>query len=386
MFFNEPRHSPIPCLAFMLFILMLSNLAFCGEIHDAASQGDLEKVKSLLKTNPELVYNKDDNGWTPLHDAAAKGHKDVVALLLANGAEVNAKKWDRTPLHEAVVNGHKDVAELLLANGAEVNARGHRGFTPLEWSIRTKGEKTMVDLLIANGADVNARDNQGDSPLHAVACNDRTEEIGILLLAKGAEVNAKNKSGFTPLHYASWGHKNIVKLLLSKGADINAKDNNDTTPLHEATLRGRRDIVELLLANGADVNAQDKFGHTPLYQAERRSNEDMAELLRQHGALKASAGKTSNDVRITRIRPVDKVRCTLKDVEVTKLAKLFQELTKKPHVVEAGGSRLIDFNTGDDLSIEEAHRMFISALLKLGYKITDDGDAMHICGSDQNAP
>jgi ankyrin repeat protein len=35
------------------------------------------------------------------------------------------------PLHEAAMGGHKDVAELLLANGADVNARNNRGETPL---------------------------------------------------------------------------------------------------------------------------------------------------------------------------------------------------------------------------------------------------------------
>jgi ankyrin repeat protein len=60
------------------------------------------------------------------------GHKDVVELLLANKADVNAKSnggW--TPLHEAAMSGHKEVAGLLLANKAEVNAKDNKGETPL---------------------------------------------------------------------------------------------------------------------------------------------------------------------------------------------------------------------------------------------------------------
>ena len=69
---------------------------------------------------------------TPLHVAADGGHKDVVELLLANKAEVNAKDNDGvTPLHCGGVSGHKDVAELLLANKAEVNAKDNDGGTPL---------------------------------------------------------------------------------------------------------------------------------------------------------------------------------------------------------------------------------------------------------------
>jgi ankyrin repeat protein len=68
------------------------SFAYCGEIHDAARKGDLESVKALLKDNPELVNDKDDNyGATPLHWAAAGGYQDVVELLLVGKAEVNAK-------------------------------------------------------------------------------------------------------------------------------------------------------------------------------------------------------------------------------------------------------------------------------------------------------
>ena len=65
---------------------------------------------------------------TPLHWAAVGGHKDVVELLLAHGAEVNARYSDGyTPLHYAAANGHKDVVELLLANEADVNAKDEHG-------------------------------------------------------------------------------------------------------------------------------------------------------------------------------------------------------------------------------------------------------------------
>jgi ankyrin repeat protein len=65
--------------------LAWSSLAFCGEIHDAAKSGDLEKVKALLKGNPNLVFSKDTNGRTPLHCAALQGQKNVAELLRQHG-------------------------------------------------------------------------------------------------------------------------------------------------------------------------------------------------------------------------------------------------------------------------------------------------------------
>jgi ankyrin repeat protein len=111
-------------VAVTLIALAWSSLAFCGEIHDAAKSGDLEKVKTLLKANPDLVFSKDTNGWTPLHLASTKA---VAEFLLANKADVNDNKngYGWTPLHAAAANGFKDVVELLLADKADVNAKAH---------------------------------------------------------------------------------------------------------------------------------------------------------------------------------------------------------------------------------------------------------------------
>ena len=107
-----------------LFALAFSRLAFCGEIHDAVIQGDLAKVRTLLKDNPDLVTSVDNNGYTPLYWAALQGRKEVAELLLANKAEVNTKDNNgETPLFRAALQGHKEVVELLVARKAEVKAK-----------------------------------------------------------------------------------------------------------------------------------------------------------------------------------------------------------------------------------------------------------------------
>ena len=60
----------------------------------------------------------DQNGTTPLHWAAFKGHKDVVHLLLDRGADPNiADHFGRTPLSKALGKGHLDIANILEKNG-----------------------------------------------------------------------------------------------------------------------------------------------------------------------------------------------------------------------------------------------------------------------------
>jgi uncharacterized protein len=168
-FFCRACHSPISRRAAVLLVaLALSCLASCGRkgVHDAAKAGDLEKVKALLKDHPDLVFNKDNDGRSPLHWAANSGHKDVVELLLTNKAEVNAKDNNGgTPLLYATAGGRWNVAQLLLANKAEVNAKDNDGRSPLHWAA-SMGHKDMAELLLTNKAEVNATNNKGFTPLH----------------------------------------------------------------------------------------------------------------------------------------------------------------------------------------------------------------------------
>jgi ankyrin repeat protein len=165
------------------------------------------------------VNAKDDDGSTPLHEAAQRGHKETAELLIAEGADVNARTggWmNVTPLHRTET---KEIAELLIANGADVNAKDGTGWTPLHWTAET-GRKEIAELLIEKGADLNAKDDAfGWTPLH-IAALFGYKEIAELLIVEGADVNAKAKvdDGATPLDHAINGkHTEIADLLRKHG-------------------------------------------------------------------------------------------------------------------------------------------------------------------------
>jgi ankyrin repeat protein len=60
-----------------------------------------------------------------------------------------------TPLHWAVFAGNTEVAALLIQEGADVNARDVNQKTPLHWAA-SRGMTEVAALLIEKGADVNA--------------------------------------------------------------------------------------------------------------------------------------------------------------------------------------------------------------------------------------
>jgi cytohesin len=130
--------------------LLVSKGADISPLHLAIYLKDVAKARSLIESGAD-VNRRTPYGTTPLDRAVIAGFKDIVELLIAKGANVNAKdNWDWTPLHSAVY-GHKDIVELLIAKGANVNARNGGGRTPL-WYAQDEGHTEIVELLRKHGA------------------------------------------------------------------------------------------------------------------------------------------------------------------------------------------------------------------------------------------
>ena len=118
-------------------------------IHDAVGTGNIEAVKQHIAAGMDVNAKHDAFGITPLEIAAIAGHKEIVELLISEGADVNAKdKKGRTPLHWAATHGRKEIVELLIAKGADVNAKTEGGITPLDWAKR---HPEIADLFRKHG-------------------------------------------------------------------------------------------------------------------------------------------------------------------------------------------------------------------------------------------
>jgi len=136
----------------------------------------------------------------------------VLALPLAAAErDLNAE------LIAAARDGRLEMVEVLLAEGAEVNAKNGNGKTGL-MSAAYFGNERVVSLLLAAGADVNAKDNNDSTALIAGAYSGNLNVV-LSLLAEGADVNASSKSGASSLKNADTrGYAQISKVLGDAGA------------------------------------------------------------------------------------------------------------------------------------------------------------------------
>ena len=136
------------------------------DLFDAAALGDLDRLTTAIGDGAD-VDGVSGDGFTPLHLAAFFGKPEAVTLLLARGAEIDARGrgWmTGTPLHSAVSNRHVDVVEILLAAGADPSARQSGGWTPLHGAAHN-GDVASVALLLVAGADPAAVNDDGASVL-----------------------------------------------------------------------------------------------------------------------------------------------------------------------------------------------------------------------------
>ena len=260
----------------------------------------------------------DNQGWTPLHEAARNGHLDVVELLLARGADFSIRDdRDRSPLVLASENGNPKVANFLfehmaasmsiLEDGAAnttlstislQNAPPSIAPPPREreedvtssdsgqcsvYSASQNGQFDIVRSLLDRGHDVNDRNSRRETALD-VASRFGQLEVARLLIERGADVDARDRDGWTPLITAlEYGQLEVARLLLDRGADVNAKKRDHNTPLHRASFKGSFEMVRLLLDHGANVDVRNHDGQTPREIAIQLGHRRILELFGKRG-------------------------------------------------------------------------------------------------------
>lgn len=152
-------------------------------LHEAASQGNLSKVISLIQREGYDINSQDNNLYTALHLSSHKRHAHIVSWLMKyeviqNGVPVRPiipdtkEMYHRTPLHLSIGNQDENVSSILIDESKDeatrkklLNAKDIRGQTALFVACR-KGYVKMVHLLLKKGADPNILDERMMTPLY----------------------------------------------------------------------------------------------------------------------------------------------------------------------------------------------------------------------------
>jgi ankyrin repeat protein len=268
------------------------------EFFAAVEQGDAVKVREFLKKNSAAATAFDNRGETALHLAAQGDHADVVKLLLAAGADPNARSTHalgESALHVSARQQRgrsrgratSNVMRLLIAAGAQINLPDTReGSTPLHQALHSWNLEN-AELLLKLGANPNAADSMGRTPLFAAMHKESIRVQAVrLLLAAGASARSRDKEESTPLHFAAfYGDAACVQVLLDAGANANAITKRSETALQEAARQGHLPVVRLLIKQMTReaIALRDEAQDNALSKAARTGNAALIELLMQHG-------------------------------------------------------------------------------------------------------
>lgn len=157
-------------------------------MHYCAENTSPDLAQLLIKAEPELVNQADEEGYTPLHLAVIAGNRTMLRYLLDHGAEVNLLDNERhSVVHWATVCGELESLDVVLDSGAEASVEDIHGAYPIHYAAQMCGHShkklagslssgqqhqssrysglSALKKLINHGVPVDVIDRDGRQPL-----------------------------------------------------------------------------------------------------------------------------------------------------------------------------------------------------------------------------
>ena len=223
-----------------------------GALRDAVARGREDAAAVLAATQagrlPDEYSERSSGGTPPLIKAAELGYAKVTAVLLENGAMIEAvDRSGETALLTAAQFGQPKVLAVLLSSGANIEARNRGGMSALMLAANLCDEE-IVQLLLGwthgdvVGADPDATDHLGQSALSIVRANIEVERRQIAAITKK--------------------HQSFSRQLKSQGVGVFEKRDGEVkkqiAAIEESKIR-HQDIVSELLHYGAHEHSCPQY-------------------------------------------------------------------------------------------------------------------------------
>jgi ankyrin repeat protein len=142
---------------------------------EAASRGDLSRVRRLLEVEKVDVNQRDEKLYTALHMAALYCHDDMITYLVEHGADIDVITEEKfTPLHLASREGNEVIVKYLVAKGANISLECAYHLTPLQWAQRCN-RINIASFLIKQISEI------------------RENEMSIITSGRGEMINKLNE-------------------------------------------------------------------------------------------------------------------------------------------------------------------------------------------------
>ncbi len=174
----------------------------------AVEAGDVDQVRQLLQSRPDLVaaINEPMFGFNSPAVHVARANLALLDLLIAYGADLNARSsWEKGGFG-VLEQVHPDEAAALIARGARIDV-----FAAANLGMMAE----LAALVAGDPALVHAKGGDGKRPLHFA----RTIEIARFLLAHGAEIDALDDDhDSTPAQHLIGDRPEVAGFLLAQGA------------------------------------------------------------------------------------------------------------------------------------------------------------------------
>ncbi|KAK0607423.1 hypothetical protein LWI29_014753 [Acer saccharum] len=235
----------------------------CKKLHNKDQEHGVEPTRLMLgKTNNKA---KD----TALHEAIRHNHIDVVNKLIEEDPDLpyEANGYGETPLYLAAEMGYIEIVKKILGTCKSSAGRGPMNRTALHAAVIRKDK----ELLREKENLINKEDEQGRLPLHYAAYLGYDDIVDVLLDKDPCIVYKADKEGKRALHLAAGNGKvSVVDKHISKfPCCCELVDNKGRNALHLALAGENSQTVNHVLKNplvGNLVNQKDETGNTPLLQ------------------------------------------------------------------------------------------------------------------------